>query len=84
MTALVKRLEKKGWVERAGVPDDGRVVMIGITRTGAAARERYRDQFLAAMRADLESLSDRQLAELAKATESVSSFVEDLHERGAR
>ena len=84
MTALVKRLEKKGWVERAGVPDDGRVVMIGITRAGAAARERYRDQFLAAMRADLESLSDRQLAELAKATESVSSFVEDLQERGAR
>jgi len=84
MTALVKRLEKKGWVERAGMPDDGRVVMIGITRAGAAARERYRDQFLAAMRADLESLSDRELAELAKATESLSSFVEDLQARSAR
>jgi len=84
MTALVKRLEKKGWVERDGMPDDGRVVMIGLTQAGAAAREHYREQFLATMRADLEALSDRQLAELAKATRTLSSFVEDLQERAAR
>jgi DNA-binding MarR family transcriptional regulator len=84
MTALIKRLEKKGWVRREGVADDGRVVMIALTPAGAAAREHYREQFLAAMRADLEALSDRRLAELADATRALSSFVEDLQERASR
>jgi DNA-binding MarR family transcriptional regulator len=84
MTALVKRLEGRGWVQREGVPDDGRVVMICLTGAGATARERYREQFLDAMRADLEALSDRQLAELARATKTLSAFVEDLQERASR
>src|SRR6202049_4646196 len=28
MTLLVKRLEEKGWVQREGLPQDGRVVMV--------------------------------------------------------
>src|SRR6476646_10415712 len=41
MTSLVKRMEEKGWVEREGVPDDGRVVMIRLTPTGDAVRKQY-------------------------------------------
>ena len=81
MTLLVKRLQEKGWVEREGLPDDGRVVIISITEAGSAAQQRFRAQFLAAMRADLQELSDQQLQELSGATETLGSFVDDLQQR---
>jgi DNA-binding MarR family transcriptional regulator len=84
MTLLVKRLEEKGLVDRAGLPDDGRVVLVGITEAGRAARQRFRAQFLAALRADLQDLSDRQLRELASAAKTVSSFVDELQQRAGR
>jgi DNA-binding MarR family transcriptional regulator len=84
MTSLVKRMETKGWVERCGVPDDGRVVLVSITQAGAKARDHYRERFLAALRADLESLSEGELAQLAKATRALGSFVEDLQDRSRR
>jgi DNA-binding MarR family transcriptional regulator len=78
MTLLVKRLQEKGWVRRAGLPEDGRVVMVSLTRAGSTAQEKFRAQFLAALRVDLQELSDRQLEELSAATETLSSFVDDL------
>jgi DNA-binding MarR family transcriptional regulator len=81
MTLLVKRLQEKGWVEREGLPGDGRVVMVKLTEAGAAAREKSRAQFLTAMRGDLQALSDDQLEELSAATETLSSFVDDLQQR---
>jgi len=85
MTLLVQRLQEKGWVKREGLPDDGRVAMISLTDAGSAAQQRFRAQFLAAMRTDLQGLSDQQLHALAAATETLSSFVDDLKQRtGAR
>jgi DNA-binding MarR family transcriptional regulator len=84
MTLLVKRLQEKGWVRREGLPEDGRVVMISITKAGSAAQEKFRAQFLAALRADLQELSDQQLEELSAATETLSSFVDDLQQRAGR
>jgi DNA-binding MarR family transcriptional regulator len=84
MTLLVKRLQEKGWVEREGLPNDGRVVIISITEAGGAAQQRFRAQFLAAMRADLQELSDEQLQELSGATETLASFVDDLQRRAGR
>jgi DNA-binding MarR family transcriptional regulator len=81
MTLLVKRLQEKGWVQREGLPDDGRVVMISLTEAGSAAQRKFRAQFLEAMRADLEELSDRQLQALSAATETISSFVDDVQQR---
>ena len=81
MTLLVKRLQEKGWVQREGLPDDGRVVMINITDAGSAAQQKLRAQFLAAMRGDLQELTDQQLEELSAATETLSSFVDDLQQR---
>ncbi len=78
MTLLVKRLQEKGWVRREGLPEDGRVVMVNLTRAGSTAQEKFRAQFLAALRVDLQELSDRQLEELSVATETLSSFVDDL------
>jgi DNA-binding MarR family transcriptional regulator len=84
MTLLVRRLEQKGWVAREGAPDDGRVVMISITRDGRAAHKRFRAEALEAMRADLEALSDRELRALVAATDALSSFVDDLQRRAER
>jgi DNA-binding MarR family transcriptional regulator len=84
MTLLVKRLQEKGWVRREGLPEDGRVVMISITKAGSAAQEKFRAQFLAALRADLQGLTDQQLEELSAATETLSSFVDDLQQRAGR
>lgn len=82
MTLLIKRLEGRGWVERGGVPDDGRVVLVRLTDAGRAAQRKFRRQFLAALRADLAELSDRELRDLALATETIRGFVEDLQSRG--
>jgi DNA-binding MarR family transcriptional regulator len=81
VTLLVKRLEERGWVRREGQPDDGRVVMVSLTEAGGAAQQRLHAQFLAAMRADLQELSDAQLRALSAATETLSSFVDDLQRR---
>ncbi len=82
MTLLVKRLESSGWVTRDGLPHDGRVVMVTITAAGIAALEAFRAYFLTELRADLEGLSQRQLAALSRATANLGSFVDDLR-RGA-
>jgi DNA-binding MarR family transcriptional regulator len=84
MTLLVKRLQERGWVKREGLPDDGRVVLVSLTEAGAAAQQRFRAQFLAAMRADLQELSDQELQALSAATETISSFVDDLQRRTGR
>jgi DNA-binding MarR family transcriptional regulator len=84
MTLLVTRLQEKGWVQREGLPDDGRVVMVSLTEAGSAAQQKFRAQFLAAMRADLQELSGQQLEALSAATETLSSFVDDLQQRAGR
>jgi len=82
MTLLIKRLAERGWVTRAGLAGDGRVVIVSITAAGESRLEDFRAEFLAAMRTDLRQLSDRQLQELLRATETLSSFAETL--QGAR
>ncbi len=84
MTLLVKRLEDRGWVRRDGLPEDGRVVIIRLTEAGNAAQQRLHAQFLAAMRTDLQELSDQQLQALSAATETLSSFVDELQQRNGR
>lgn len=84
MTLLVKRLEKKGWVRREGLPHDGRVALISLTESGREAFRRFRARFLAAMRADLQGLSDEQLEALLAATETLGSFLVDLQGRVGR
>jgi DNA-binding MarR family transcriptional regulator len=84
MTLLVKRLAERGWVQREGLPDDGRVVLVSLTAPGRAVQQRFRAEFLAALRGDMEGLSDEQLQSLSDATETLSTFVDDLQERAGR
>jgi DNA-binding MarR family transcriptional regulator len=84
MTVLVKRLEAKGWVGRSGLQGDGRVVVVSLTDDGVVAQQHFRQLFVAALRVDLEELSDEQLEALAAATETLSEFVDELQQRTAR
>jgi DNA-binding MarR family transcriptional regulator len=78
MTVLVKRLQGRGWVTREGLLEDGRVVLVAITDPGRVAVEAFRAEFLAALRSDLEVLSARELATLARATQALGSFLDVL------
>ena len=81
MTLLVKRLEDNGWIQREGLRNDGRVVMISLTEAGSTAQRKFREQFLSAMRADLQELSGDQVQALSTATATLDSFVDDLQRR---
>jgi DNA-binding MarR family transcriptional regulator len=75
MTALVKRLERQGCVQRERPADDGRVVLLSLTRDGEAALEAFRAQVGVAVRSDLEGMPDRQIAELEAATQALGTLV---------
>lgn len=63
-TGLVDRMEERGLVERARVPDDRRVVLVRITENGRRAladAELFRDEMVAKI---LERLGDRELSRL--------------------
>jgi DNA-binding MarR family transcriptional regulator len=82
-TLLVKRLEESGWVQREGLAEDGRVVLVHITEAGRVPLEALRARSQAAMRTNLEELSDDQLAALSTATETLSAFIDVLQRRAA-
>jgi DNA-binding MarR family transcriptional regulator len=84
MTLLVKRLEAKGWVERDGLAEDRRVVIVRLTDSGVAAQARLAAVFVAALAADLRELPDEQLEELAAATATLGELVDGLQRRSGR
>jgi DNA-binding MarR family transcriptional regulator len=84
MTLLVRRLEAKGWVRRAGLPDDGRVVIVSITPAGRRVLEDFRTRFRHALRADLEEITEEDLRSLFAATETLGRFVEGLQGKAGR
>jgi DNA-binding MarR family transcriptional regulator len=84
MTLLVKRLRGRGWVRREALPEDGRVAMIAITAEGERAVARFRGEIRRVMREDLEQASERQLEDLAAATETLGVFLAELQGAGSR
>jgi DNA-binding MarR family transcriptional regulator len=88
MTALVKRLERQGCVQRERHAGDGRVVLLSLTRDGEAALEAFQAQIGAAVRADLDGMPDQEIAALEAATRALGGLVDVLQapppERGRR
>jgi DNA-binding MarR family transcriptional regulator len=71
-TGVVDRLAERGLVERAGVPDDRRIVIVRVTdegRRALAELELFRDEVVARI---LDRLDDEQLTRLV-------ASVDDLH-----
>ncbi|MCW5582157.1 MAG: MarR family transcriptional regulator [Luteimonas sp.] len=61
-------LEGRGWIERRPDPDDGRAVLVRLTRAGRRLAARLRSP-LHGMGALLEGLDERDLAALLRATQ---------------
>jgi DNA-binding MarR family transcriptional regulator len=81
MTILIKQLEQQGLVKRERRSDDGRVVLVDLTRKGRAALDDYRERIRDAMGAYLAEISDEQASRLAAATETLAQLVTLLQER---
>jgi DNA-binding MarR family transcriptional regulator len=74
-TVLIKRLEQNGWVARQRDADDGRVVLVSLTRDGAVALEQFRSQYRAVLRDRLAMLPGEHVAALANASEALDALV---------
>jgi DNA-binding MarR family transcriptional regulator len=84
MTSLVKQLEQRGLVRRERQADDGRVVLVQVTASGAVALEDYRARARELLGTYLAEISDEQVEALAGATEALAQLVALLQQRHAR
>jgi DNA-binding MarR family transcriptional regulator len=62
ITALVDRLERKGFAHRVANPDDGRSVLIRLDEQRIAADAHLYDDFVARLHALYEGYDDEELA----------------------
>jgi DNA-binding MarR family transcriptional regulator len=84
MTSLVKQLEQRGLVRRDRQAEDGRVVLVHLTDSGAAGLDDYRARARALLGIYLAEIPDEQVEALAGATEALAQLVELLQQRHAR
>ena len=84
MTSLVKALEQQGLVRRDRQADDGRVVLVHLTDSGAAALEDYRARAREMLGRNLAEIPDEQVEALAGAAEAVGQLVALLQQRHIR
>jgi DNA-binding MarR family transcriptional regulator len=83
VTQLVDRLEQRGLVGRERSADDGRVVLVSISRSGREQLEAARAQYRARMRAAVGVLSDDELAELVAASDTLGRLIATLQQQTA-
>lgn len=76
VTQLVDKLVRRGLVVREKSPDDGRVVLVSITRDGAAQLAATRAVNRELVRALVADLDDEDLQALARATEVLGRLLE--------
>ena len=84
ITILIKQLEENGLVTRKRQPDDGRVVLVTLTKSGSVALEEYRGRLRAVLGGYLAEISDDQVEALATATEALAQLVDVLQQPRAR
>ncbi len=81
MTTVVKQLEQRGLVKRAQHANDGRVVLVNLTKAGSAALADYRSRARAMLGAYLSEIPDEQVEALAAATEALTQLIALLQQR---
>jgi len=77
MTRLVQALEQEGLVERRPDPADGRGVLIAATRAGTKLLHDARKRRIRRLVGLLNALPQRQLGEVAAATEALTDLLRD-------
>jgi DNA-binding MarR family transcriptional regulator len=84
MTSLVKGLEQQGLVRRDRQADDGRVVLVHLTDSGAGALKDYRARVRELLGSYLAAIPDQQIEALAAATDALAQLVALLQEQHVR
>jgi DNA-binding MarR family transcriptional regulator len=84
MTSLVKALEQQGLVRRERQTDDGRVVLVHLTDSGAATLEDYRTRARELLSSYLVEIPDEQVEALAAATDALTQLIALIQQRYAR
>jgi DNA-binding MarR family transcriptional regulator len=76
MTKILKRLEEAKLIERVPDPNDGRGLLVGLTREGLALQGRVFTAFLAASRELFGSLSAAKLRDVDRALRTLHGALE--------
>jgi DNA-binding MarR family transcriptional regulator len=76
MTKILKRLEEAKLIERVPDPNDGRGLLVGLTREGLALQGRVFTAFLAASRELFGSLSATKLRDVDRALKTLQLALE--------
>jgi DNA-binding MarR family transcriptional regulator len=84
VTALVARLEYRGWVRRAKDDKDGRVVLARLTEEGEEALSGFRATYRPLLAGCLAALSPEELDALEAARPAFAHLIDTLKERGKR
>jgi DNA-binding MarR family transcriptional regulator len=84
MTSLIKQLEQQRLVRRDRQAYDGRVVLVHLTDSGAAALEDYRARARELLGRYLAEIPDDQVEALAAATDELAQLVALLQQRHAQ
>lgn len=80
VTALVKKLERLGYVRRRTAETDSRLVMIGLTRKGKALEETFNDISAGMFTVALDDVSDAEVRRLeATLTKIIANFTNGGH-----
>jgi MarR family transcriptional regulator, organic hydroperoxide resistance regulator len=80
LTGIVTTLEGKGLISRASHPEDGRLVLISLTRTGRTVIERLFPRFNRHEAAVASALTSDEQHELARLLRKILATVEQLDE----
>jgi DNA-binding MarR family transcriptional regulator len=84
MTSLVTQLEQHALVRRDRQADDGRVVLVHLTDSGAAALENYRAHVRELLGSYLAGIPDEEVEALAGGTDALAQLVALLQQSPSR
>jgi DNA-binding MarR family transcriptional regulator len=84
MTSLVTQLEQHGLARRDRQADDGRVVLVHLTDSGATALEDYRARVRELLSSYLAEIPDAEVEALAGATDALAQLVALLQQPPGR
>jgi DNA-binding MarR family transcriptional regulator len=83
ITLLVNRLQRRGWVERAADPEDGRAVLVTLTCQGEEVFDQLRAEYRALLHEEMATLPDDDVETLADAVQILDRLIGQLNGRAA-
>jgi DNA-binding MarR family transcriptional regulator len=83
ITLLVNRLQRRGWVERAADPEDGRAVLVTLTCQGEEVFDQLRAEYRALLHEEMATLPDDDVDTLADAVQILDRLIGQLNGRAA-